>query len=347
VVSWRTFRIGNRCPTCSSAESDISGAIADKEIKGVRLTVVVTDVLMPYHQMVAKVQGLGSDPKYSASTVECFEGMNVKIPDHLTPDVFDWQNSRPLQAWGVRPHGGRRDEWQSFAALLIELCTAEVSTWIQRTYRSGWERLGDALTRVAATGIDEAQAKRKICTAIGERKVNIQVCAGTVHNGEEFEIPADLTPSDFNWQKSRPLRPWRLKTDEVSRREEAEAWSAAAESSRVMWRVRTGRLDPLSPAPPLSVDWIELFKDDVTKVLCSGERANSKAQEKAAAAGAKTRGIQEAINQLWPGGIPEGLIAKDRNNAIRAQLGKNGSSVPRDQALARAVQRALKARRSK
>lgn len=207
--------------------------------------------------------------------------------------------------------------------------------------------MGDALTRVAATGIDEAQAKRKICTAIGERKVNIQVCAGTVHNGEEFEIPADLTPSDFNWQKSRPLRPWRLKTDEVSRREEAEAWSAAAESSRVMWRVRTGRLDPLSPAPPLSVDWIELFKDDVTKVLCSGERANSKAQEKAAAAGAKTRGIQEAINQLWPGGIPEGLIAKDRNNAIRAQLGKNGSSVPRDQALARAVQRALKARRSK
>jgi hypothetical protein len=61
------------------AKSDISGAIADKEIKGVRLTVVVTDVLMPYHQMVAKVQGLGSDPKYSASTVECFEGMMSKF----------------------------------------------------------------------------------------------------------------------------------------------------------------------------------------------------------------------------------------------------------------------------
>jgi len=61
--------------------------------------------------------------------------------------------------------------------------------------------------------------------------------------------------------------------------------------------------------------------------------------------GAKTKGILEAINRLWPHGIPKGLSGKERNNAIRAQLEKSHASIPRD--LPRVVQRALKAQRSK
>jgi hypothetical protein len=299
------------------AKSDISGAIADKEIRGVRLTVAVEpDVFTAHRQMVDKVQGLGSDPRHSADAVECFEGANVKVPDHLTPAEFDWQNSRPLQPWPARPRDGRRDEWRSFSrpALLIELRTDEVQAWIQRTYRSEWERLGAAQTRVAATGINEADAKRNICTAIAKRNVKIQVCvARTVHSGDEFEIPADLTPSDFDWQNSRPLKPWHLKSDEASRRMEVEEWNAASESSRARWRVRTGRLDPLSPAPPLSVDWIELFKDNVTGMLRGGEVARETRQTNVAAitkpARSKSRPaterVQRIISELYPEGVPD------------------------------------------
>jgi hypothetical protein len=61
--------------------------------------------------------------------------------------------------------------------------------------------------------------------------------------------------------------------------------------------------------------------------------------------GAKTRGIAEAIDELWPNGIPEGLTAKDRNKAILDWLHDKGYSVPRNPE--RAIQRVLKARRSR
>ena len=70
------------------------------------------------------------------------------------------------------------------------------------------------------------------------------------------------------------------------------------------------------------------------------EHARTNVSWEAAPRGAKTRGIREAIKQLWPREIPKGLSAKERNNAIREQLEKNGGSIPED--LPRAVQRALK-----
>jgi hypothetical protein len=60
--------------------------------------------------------------------------------------------------------------------------------------------------------------------------------------------------------------------------------------------------------------------------------------------GAKTRGIAEAIGQLWHGRIPIGLAAKDRNRAIIEWLVANGCSVPTSPE--RAIQRVLKTRTS-
>jgi hypothetical protein len=118
------------------AKLDISRAIADRKIR-VRLTVAIgPDVFTAHLQLVAKVQGLGSDPKHSAQNVECFEGANVKIPNQLTPDDFDWENSRPVQPWPYRLPGGRRDEWRlpSQPALLIELHNPGLVSWMQETY---------------------------------------------------------------------------------------------------------------------------------------------------------------------------------------------------------------------
>jgi hypothetical protein len=63
-----------------------------------------------------------------------------------------------------------------------------------------------------------------------------------------------------------------------------------------------------------------------------------------AGAGAKTLGIEQAMQQLWPNGIPEGLTAKERNKAILDWLKSNGCSVPTSPE--RAIQRVLKVRLS-
>ena len=77
--------------------------------------------------------------------------------------------------------------------------------------------------------------------------------------------------------------------------------------------------------------------------------SDAKARDEAAALipkrGAKTRGVTEALNQLWPEGIPEGLTAKERNQQVLDQLKRNRSSIPKD--IARAVQRALQLQRSR
>jgi hypothetical protein len=61
--------------------------------------------------------------------------------------------------------------------------------------------------------------------------------------------------------------------------------------------------------------------------------------------GAKTRGIAQAIGQLWPSGVPEGLSAKDRNKAVIDWLRHQGYSVPGNPE--RAIQRVLKSRLSR
>jgi DNA modification methylase len=33
--------------------------------------------------------------------------------------------------------------------------------------------------------------------------------------------------------------------------------------------------------------------------------------------GAKTRGVERALDHFWPGNIPDGLSAKERNNTVR------------------------------
>jgi hypothetical protein len=89
------------------------------------------------------------------------------------------------------------------------------------------------------------------------------------------------------------------------------------------------------------------YRDSISlpSVTATESRAINTAHEKPTAAGAKTRGIREAVNQLWPSGIPTGLSAKERDKEIVAQLTNNKSSVPQN--IGRAVQPVLKASRPK
>jgi hypothetical protein len=86
-----------------------------------------------------------------------------------------------------------------------------------------WERLADALKRVVATGISEHDAQVSLCRAISERKIRVALWLGIFERGEfrllhgiapnvGLIMPADITPQDFDWSESRPLKPWRNDT---------------------------------------------------------------------------------------------------------------------------------------
>jgi hypothetical protein len=100
---------------------------------------------------------------------------------------------------------------------------------------------------------------------------------------------------------------------------------------------------------PVTEKKAERPNPDVTDVLCGtredqDERAcaASKAQSPS---GAKSQGIAEAIEKLWPGGVPKGLSAKHRDKEIVKWLKDAGYSVPINRE--RAIQRVLKAQRSR
>jgi hypothetical protein len=143
-------------------------------------------------------------------------------------------------------------------------------------YVPEWERLSVALTRVMSAGVPEDKAKTDICNAIADRKIRVRflvakaeecslffemVTVGTVRHGEEVDIPSPLTPGDFNWGLSRPLKPW----------QRIGGWL------RALWGW-------------WHFQWLELSRADVTKVLIASDNgdgisagsARTAAQESAA-----------------------------------------------------------------
>jgi hypothetical protein len=90
--------------------------------------------------------------------------------------------------------------------------------------------------------------------------------------------------------------------------------------------------------PPANPDVTDGRRED------PDERAHP-SSEGQSRSGAKSRGIAEAIDTLWPNGLPKGLSAKDRNRAIIKWLEGAGYSLPTKPE--RAIQRVLKARRSR
>ena len=206
-------------------------------------------------------------------------------------------------------------------------------------YTPNWEPLADALKRIMAIGVAEDEAKLDLCRAVADRKINIQVriaatgrsWGGWSFSGAQVRVPTHLNPDDFDWVRSCPLGPWWIGT-------------------KVLWGWEKQ-----------PIDLIQLSTADVRGVLCepgarvspdilpptvgrvSGKAAvpdKPTARKSTTSYGAKARGVTEAINQLWPSGIPPGLSAKERNKQVEDWLAVKGYSQPTN--LERAIQRALR-----
>jgi hypothetical protein len=101
-------------------------------------------------------------------------------------------------------------------------------------------------------------------------------------------------------------------------------------------------LSETSKSPPSDPDVTDALRQGRREAPDESARTTSEPQLRG---GAKSRGIVEAIDTLWPNDIPKGLSAKARNKAIIEWLEQAGYSLPINPE--RAIQRALKARRSR
>jgi hypothetical protein len=145
-------------------------------------------------------------------------------------------------------------------------------------YVPDWERLPDAVDRIMASGMKESEAKLDLCRAISDRKIKVrfrvakeegselsfETVEGTVRKGRDVDIPSHLTPRDFDWPRSRPLKPWR-------------DIRGGFDSFATEWRL----------------DWIEVFRADVTRVLCGAENGGESPDTHG--------GASACTKKPWPG----------------------------------------------
>jgi hypothetical protein len=207
-------------------------------------------------------------------------------------------------------------------------------------YTPEWEAIGNALKRLAASAVSESEAKRDLCSAISDGAIAIRVrlaadryrcLPASVIPGSDLPLPLDLSPEHLDWQRSRPLQPWAM-----AQRQPGE-WVTTFAS-------RAGHL------VDRNIELIEVRRPDVGKVF-GGPVSEAKSDptrvlpKRESGAGAKSRAVIQAIEQLWPEGVPAGLSAKDRNKRILEWLRTNGLSVPLNPE--RAIQRALAQLRSR
>jgi hypothetical protein len=119
-------------------------------------------------------------------------------------------------------------------------------------YTPRWERLSDALARVIeATGLSQAEAQADICRAIEDGTIDIQgelgtymhggTAGSTILQGNAFKVPKNLKAEHLDWVRSRPTGLWLVQREAFRR---PGHWS---------------------------LNWVELFRADVTSALCAAE----------------------------------------------------------------------------
>jgi hypothetical protein len=205
---------------------------------------------------VAELQGHAVETNEMAREIPAVEIASLRLwddgndKDCLVPE--DWRVAHGSNWNNLR---GYRNI-QVFRDDVLRVFEAEGAT----PYEPDWERLPEAVKRVVATSVTEDQAKQAICTAIADRKIKVRFSiasevggasfgdhvVGTVRGGGDVEIPPQLAPNDFNWEQSRPLKPWRNIRD---------GFSALA----ARWHL----------------EWIEVFTADVSEILCGAENVTT------------------------------------------------------------------------
>jgi hypothetical protein len=197
-------------------------------------------------------------------------------------------------------------------------------------YVSPWERLGDAVARVVSeAGVSEDEGTNRPvpsscpigwCSFKGKllRHAKNQFTDRVFLEGQAFQIPPRLGPQDFDWERSRPVKPW---------------------------TVRRGSY-PLHG--PWKLELVEVWRDDVTKVLCPPAQVvvqsglpvpSRKSAKKRSAPGLES--ARRAIKVLYPESVPGQSVITNKILCQRVveQLKKDGSPEVSNDTILRAAAR--------
>ena len=180
------------------------------------------------------------------------------------------------------------------------------------SYISKWERLSAAVGRiVSANRISQEEAQTDLCRAIADRKIEFQAKLrkhATRHttlrnqmvDGKYFDLPPNIKREDFDWENSRPLKPWIIRRGEPY------------------------------PHGYWDLDFIELCESDVTYRLCGVPPADKsppaldKKSRRPKSQSDRER-ARAAMEKMFPGGIPSqkdlpnGHLDRDVNAFLEAR----------------------------
>jgi hypothetical protein len=193
-------------------------------------------------------------------------------------------------------------------------------------------RLSAALSLAERMGLAETHAKAEIASAIADRSIEFRgklgrlttrgtVSRDTVLEGRKFQVPADLKPDDFDWELSRPLKPWMVPRGEYS--------------SHGLW----------------SLDWIELLERDVVGACEPSGKQGPAAAEKKTFGESRTKRIGPAVEraggaleQLYPDGVPGQAEVPNKTlcKDVGEYLKRNGLLKASDDSILRAAGRRRK-----
>ena len=119
-------------------------------------------------------------------------------------------------------------------------------------YVPPWERLSDAIERLIAAGRSKERAQADLCRAIADGAVKIRsklrkhttqlTTSKDILPGTAFQIPSEIKPAGLDWVRSCPRKPWMV--------------SRGSFSAPGYW----------------ILEWIEVFRADVSNALCVPQR---------------------------------------------------------------------------
>jgi hypothetical protein len=207
------------------------------------------------------------------------------------------------------------------------------------TYVPSWERLFDALRRVAV-GVSVDEAKVAISCAITDRKIQIRITVGPhadlvrlnqmVLNpspalerfeGANIHVPSHLSPHNLDWPNSRPLEPWQIRPRQ-SRSARPFLWPnrtvflievRADDVTRLIDEITKSVHGPIASEITLSAPSHHAASQSTPSMsrgtaahdgASSLERDDAPAPTRKKSQTARER-ARRVINELYPGGVPD------------------------------------------
>jgi hypothetical protein len=155
-----------------------------------------------------------------------------------------------------------------------------------RYYERRWLTLGEALGYVQSTGLSRDEAMSELCDAIADGAISIRVRVDEsdgdlggkeLQRREQINVPEALIPEDFDWERSRPHKPWSTRLHPVF---SGDIWAPpdshlrnwkerpivielfATDLQRIWWNDTTAA----TPPPPASAQTSESARGRVSAV---------------------------------------------------------------------------------